>query len=113
MIFDGMQEGVLWLCSVCDLQVDIPKVRGAKPVGGIHRIRDGKECTICSLVLDHVDTDYADAESSALTNYVVRAGIAEPTLADANYLLRHTFTDDVAYSIKRILLIAVKQNNVE
>lgn len=95
-----------------DIQVDILVARGAKPVGGTYRIGDGQESTIRSLILDHVHTDYADAESSNWIKYAARTGTPKPPLAEANYLLKHLLTDDEAHFMRRTLLIGVEQNNI-
>lgn len=120
-----LADGCLGVAMSGDIQVKTMIAQGAKPVGGVYRIVNGRESTISAIALDEAatelvkqaeeeeeddDEDEDEDEMEAQTTKgkiaaaYAKARIPKPVLAEANFVMRTLSDDDQSYMRKALLV---------
>lgn len=107
-------DGCVGVVMTGDVQITSRIALGAKPVGGVYNILKARESTIHAIALDKEETERwfpktdDDDFDSDMQAYSEKARIPKPPLAEANYLMKNVLSDDERSSMRRQILIGIR-----
>ena len=99
-----LSSGCVGIIASGDIQMRTMIFQGTKPVGATYRVAAGEGSTIRSIVLD----ESSPVVESFDPNYINKASIPKPVLAEANFLMK-TLSDDDQSFMSKALLIGIEQ----